>query len=128
VDLGRRDPVSAARGLLAALRKRHKTNGGSLGSTNAARRPTRSRIREGYVKSLKHYAPDVEYRYTLLGSEHTGSTLRFSYVSDWGAEPAARKRIGAFPVGRRIDVHYNPGNPSESILEAGLSEDDQEIL
>src|SRR5882672_3247953 len=89
---------------------------------------TQSRIREGYLKSVKAYAPDVEYQYTVLGSEHAGSTLRFSTVSKWGTEPAAKKRISPFPVGRQVDIHYNPKDPSESVLEAGLSEDDQETL
>ena len=89
---------------------------------------TQSKISQGHLKSLKAYAPDVEYRYTVLGSEHAGSTLRFSYVSKWGTEPAARKRISPFPVGRQVDIHYNPKDPSESVLEAGLSEDDQETL
>ena len=87
---------------------------------------TVSRVRDGYLKAVKAYAPQVEYRYTVAGSEHVGSRLRFSYLSDWGSESAANRTISALPVGRQIDVHYNPEKPWESVVEGGLSQDEEE--
>jgi len=87
---------------------------------------TVSRVRDGCLKAVKAYAPQVEYRYTVAGSEHIGSRLRFSYLSDWGSESAANRTISALPVGRQIDVHYNPEKPWESVVEGGLSQDEEE--
>ncbi len=47
----------------------------------------------------------------------------------WGAgESAVRETVGRYPVGRVIDVHYDPANPKETLLEARSSWREMQVL
>jgi hypothetical protein len=63
------------------------------------------------------YRPDVVYSYEVAGVRYTGdkrgTTGRFS------ASMTAFVRGGAarYPKGEVVEVHYNPENPTESVLD-----------
>lgn len=66
------------------------------------------------------YSPLVVYRYTVNGRTFTNDTikqLREAYDSRREAEGIT----SAYPVGIKVNVHYDPDQPERSVLEAGVS-------
>lgn len=56
--------------------------------------------------------PELAYEYSVAGKTYTSSRIRFggTYVSD----------INQNPVGARVEVFYNAGDPAVSCLEPGV--------
>lgn len=62
------------------------------------------------------YSCDVVYQYSVEGRSYKSSQVshvRSSSSSSKDAEDTARK----YPVGSKVQVHYNPADPSEAVLE-----------
>ena len=67
------------------------------------------------------YRAEIGYRYNVGEREFVGSRARFGdriYLS-W-SKPALRL-VRKYRVGTEVDVHFNPNDPSEAVLEPGLS-------
>ena len=64
------------------------------------------------------YSPAIEYSYSVAGKQYRGRRYRFGGVS--GGQRNARQIIGAFPVGKNVDVFYSPGDPAMAVLKTGL--------
>jgi hypothetical protein len=66
------------------------------------------------------FSPDVQYQYSVLGTEHIGmnvtitpkQTFKLKVVQDWTVQ---------YPVGKKVDVFYNPKTPRMAVLEKGFS-------
>ncbi|MFU8860970.1 MAG: DUF3592 domain-containing protein [Cyclonatronaceae bacterium] len=61
----------------------------------------------------------IRYTYKVDGYTYTGN--RFTLEN---GEPDVRqvaRRLDAYPEGRTITVYYNPENPSQAVLEPGVS-------
>jgi len=65
------------------------------------------------------YSAEVRYAFTVDGVEHRGDRLAFSAWNTGSA--AARERIAAYPVGRAVEVAYDPDDPNNAVLEPGVS-------
>jgi hypothetical protein len=66
------------------------------------------------------YRLDIQYRYEVANQSHVGSRVNYtgeSYDLKADAELVARR----YPVNSKVDVYYNPGNVTESVLEPGTS-------
>jgi len=61
------------------------------------------------------YSVDIRYTFDVEGSRHEGARYSYSVVSSSDRSWADRI-VAAYPVGATRDVHYNPGQPSESVL------------
>jgi hypothetical protein len=61
----------------------------------------------------------IVYRYRVDGKEYQGERYRYGQVA--GDDGSAQRIIGAFPVGRVIDVYYAASDPSDSVLKVGLA-------
>ncbi|PXA03335.1 hypothetical protein DDZ13_13005 [Coraliomargarita sinensis] len=61
------------------------------------------------------YQPRLTYVYAIDGSEYQGDRLDFSHRS-YSDMQVAKKVQGTYPVGREIEIFYNPENPSESVI------------
>jgi hypothetical protein len=73
----------------------------------------------GYLKTI--YSPIIKFKFNTGGQE---------FVSDkitWGGEfrsndkSSIESRIASFPVGKKIDVRYNPRKPSDCIVQENFS-------
>ena len=62
------------------------------------------------------YAPLVEYSYTVNGLELHGKQITLAMVMS-GSLASAEKTAARYPVGRKVDIHYNPENPEIAALE-----------
>jgi len=75
----------------------------------------------GDVGDAPTYTAEVEYTYVVNGVQHTADRIAFGYDSfQWREGQAARKQR-SYPVGARVNVYYNPLNPSDAVLERGSS-------
>jgi hypothetical protein len=79
----------------------------------------RQRRNEGVNKDVSF--PEVVYSYTVDDKRHEGSRIRFHHS---GRDAFLRRSqveelIAGYPVGKTVPVYYDPGDPSESVLEPG---------
>ncbi|MEZ6165491.1 MAG: DUF3592 domain-containing protein [Phycisphaerales bacterium] len=62
------------------------------------------------------YEARVEYEFVLNGTTYYGD--RHSYFSiSTSSRGHAEEVVKRYPVGRRVQVHYDPGEPEDSVLE-----------
>lgn len=61
------------------------------------------------------YEPVVQYRYTVMGNEYTGSKISFGANAFGRAQ--AQQKVNTYPPGMAVTVHYNPEKPEEAVLE-----------
>ncbi len=61
------------------------------------------------------YEPQVEYEYSLVGQDYIGKKIAFG-VSSYDYNTAIQK-IAPYPMGGNVQVHYDPDDPSKSVLE-----------
>lgn len=59
---------------------------------------------------------DVNYSYTVDGTEYTGERISYGVG---GAHGSSKKAHAKFPPGSTVKVYYNPSDPSEAVLEPG---------
>ena len=67
------------------------------------------------------YSPDVVYSFEVEGRSYKSSTISFG--GSWSSSNSsdAYKLVTRYPVGTQVDVHYEVGAPSESVLEPGVT-------
>ena len=67
------------------------------------------------------YVVDVAYEYVVGDKVYRNDIVRF----DQGQMPGSRKErlVSAYPVGRRVEVFYDPDDPDQSVLLPGLRTD-----
>lgn len=61
------------------------------------------------------FKPEVQYQYNVMGQNFTGDKLSFGNVSY--SYNIAAKKIAPYPQGTQVLVHYDPADPSKSVLE-----------
>lgn len=62
------------------------------------------------------YRPAVEYTYQVHGNTFTGNQIKLG-VAISGAQSYAEQVAAKYPVGRELDVHYDPANSTNAALE-----------
>ncbi len=64
------------------------------------------------------YGASVAYDYTVSGTVYDGSNVHFGQYST--SDPSyGRGIVNRYPVGKRVNVYYDPDDPSTSVLEPG---------
>ncbi len=63
----------------------------------------------------------VRFRYVVNGQEFTGHRLHFLNLRDVSQSSKAQRTLARYPVGQRVDVIYNPNDPSDSALDRTLN-------
>ena len=66
----------------------------------------------------KRYTPSVLYTYTLVGQQYTSDKITFGAKWRYPSRNEAESKLN-YQTGERIQVYYNPENPSQAVLEAG---------
>jgi hypothetical protein len=61
------------------------------------------------------YQPQVSYEYTVMGQSYTGDHISFG--SGCYNSIKTDKIIAAYPKDAQVTVHYDPADPSKSVLE-----------
>ena len=63
------------------------------------------------------YRPEVTYSYELSGVRYTGDKVNMGGTVSASTDALARRVAAKYPVGVAVEVHYNPDNPADSVLE-----------
>ncbi len=67
------------------------------------------------------FTPQVEYRYAVAGSEYASKRIDFSSVTvSHKNSGRAMQVVNRYPVGKQVDVYYDPGNPAFAVLQRGV--------
>ena len=64
---------------------------------------------------------EVRFRYAINGQEFTGNRLHFLNLRDVSRPAKAQRTLARYPVGQRVEVIYNPNDPSDSALDRTLN-------
>jgi hypothetical protein len=94
----------------------------ATGYATVAGEITRSELEEDDRGDSRSFHPVLGYRYLLDGRQYSGD--RYDYNSTWWSDAHAHRIVVANPLGRRVDVHYDPRNPADAVLHAGIAGDD----
>jgi hypothetical protein len=70
-------------------------------------------------RSQTMYRPDVVYSYAVAGVQYRGDKVSVSGMST-NMDAVARRVAARYPVGTKLQVHYNPDNPGESAIDPRL--------
>ena len=63
----------------------------------------------------------IAYAYTVDGVFHTAKRVRFGDRVELPFPRTPARMVDAYPLGREVDVRYNPNDPAEAVLEPGPS-------
>jgi len=74
-----------------------------------------------WFRKSSHYHPVVHYKYSVNGKEYTSSRVSFP-EPDKDSHQKALLFLNDFPVGGKVPVYYDAGNPSNVCLEKGFDE------
>src|SRR5262249_34547455 len=59
----------------------------------------------------------IRYRYSVAGTEHQSTHIRTGEVGGDTLELDPKDLVAKYPIGARVDVYYDPENPSHAALE-----------
>jgi len=69
--------------------------------------------------SVPKYEPSLIYSYTVEGVEWEGYRIAVDAYG-YSDREAAQRVVDRYPKGQRVQIHYDPDNPEDSLLEPGL--------
>ena len=64
------------------------------------------------------FSAEVTYSYRVGDISYTGDKIAVGQMSS--SSEYARGILNRYPVGKKVSVHYAPGEPSEAVLETGI--------
>jgi len=64
------------------------------------------------------YSAEVTYSYQVAGANYTGDQVAIGQMSS--SSDYAQGILNRYPAGKKISVHYAPGDPSDAVLETGI--------
>jgi hypothetical protein len=70
-------------------------------------------------RSITYHA-HVTYEYAVDGTEYNCSTVSFGQYGS-SSRNHALQIVNRYPVGKTIEVHYDPDRPESAVLEPGVS-------
>ena len=77
---------------------------------------TASRVESSSTSDGTTYAARIEYEFELGGTSYTGDRHSFFSFGTSSSEHA-NAIVRRYPVGKRVTVYYDPGEPQQSVLE-----------
>ena len=77
---------------------------------------------ESYVKhddgdATTMYRPLITYEYEVEGQVYTNNRVRVQAFVATNMQSVSSKKLEEYPVGGAVDVHYDPLNPEDALLE-----------
>lgn len=65
------------------------------------------------------YSAKISYTYSVQGKQYTGSRINFGSLLT--SSSGAREIVARYPVGKALNVFYNPADLSDAVLEPGYA-------
>lgn len=66
-----------------------------------------------------NYRPSISYSYQVADQNYEGHRLHLGATSH-NDRSAVQQQLKQYPVGRTLDVYYNPNNPNQAVLTPGV--------
>ena len=85
-----------------------------------------TRIRGGGYNRL--YRADITYRYQANGKSYESDTFTFGVPHSYANRAEAESEVTTYAVGRHVEVHYDPSNPSTSTIHSGTVPEQFQIV
>lgn len=63
-----------------------------------------------------YYEPFVRYSYQVEGVSYTADRIDFGAKRSYGSRSSANNYLNDYPVGKQVEVFYNPDNPNQAVL------------
>jgi hypothetical protein len=63
------------------------------------------------------YSPYIVYEYEVMGQRYRGERVHMGYELGSGIQSWAAERLANYPLGKRIEVYYDPNDPANAVLE-----------
>jgi hypothetical protein len=79
-----------------------------------------SRVDEEWNDGKWHHLK-IAYRYEIYGKTYVGTHIHAAPPTVWSWSWPARRTAEKYAIGSRVRVYYSPSDPSESVLERGIS-------
>ncbi|MDB5174786.1 MAG: hypothetical protein JWN51_3559 [Phycisphaerales bacterium] len=115
-------PVSGYFLVRMLLHARANTNWSAVPGTVTSAAVVRS-----YSPLNPKYHTEVAYDYTVAGVDYKGGRIRTN-DGDWDSFDSARRALGQLATGAQVMVHYDPADPSQSLLEPGAGYQEIAVL
>ncbi len=83
-------------------------------------------VAQGVIRKLNikyggaSYVLDLRYQYSVLGQEYQGFRVSLSPKQTFKRE-VVQEWMSEYPIGKKVDVFYNPEKPHIAVLEKGFS-------
>jgi hypothetical protein len=91
----------------------------AIGTVISAMIKDRADIDDGDYSTSHTYEPVIKYTYQVMGKEYQSTRIAFGANSFDQAR--ALLKINSYPIGKPLQVRYNPNNPSESVVETSAA-------
>ena len=91
----------------------------TITSSEIEKTERRSKDPQGFNQTSTSYSVRVKYSYTVEGSNYEGNTIGFGTMSH-NEKSDAQEELKSYLKGKKIDVYYDPENPSDSVLKKGV--------
>jgi hypothetical protein len=69
-------------------------------------------------KGRTTYSAEVTYTFQVAGTSYTGDKVSIGQMSS--SAEYAQGILNHYPTGKKVSVHYSPGDPSDAVLETGI--------
>lgn len=66
------------------------------------------------------YGANIHYTYSVSAKNYVGTRVTFVDVSTSNSSDA-RGTLARYPVGKAVNVFYNPNDPADAVLETGFT-------
>ena len=76
-----------------------------------------SRSGQTHGPRVRLYEPVIEYAYRVEGREYHSAQLSFGGELASGNRAGADETVARYPVGSAVQVHYDPQNPSQAVID-----------
>jgi hypothetical protein len=68
------------------------------------------------TRRQRYYKPSVRYAYEVNGRRYSGDRLTLGMVMSASLPGFAKRTAARYPVGKEVEVYYDPQSPGESVL------------
>jgi hypothetical protein len=72
------------------------------------------------LNPFKIFIPQIQYQYFVQGTEYIGTNITITGNRTYKSK-TAQEWIAPYPVGKIVDVYYNPARHRMAVLEKGFS-------
>ena len=78
---------------------------------------SRSQSTDSDGETIASYSARVAYTYQVGGQTYSGENIAFGFNPSYNNQPKAQAAAARYPMGSQVSVYYDPGNPSDAVLE-----------